>query len=548
MRTFTQKPKSAPQATSAKPSIPVRAHFGQNHETNPILHLQRTIGNQAVKRLLQNNAEERNAVLASATPPHFGRDLSQILVGSPTAGPIQTKLAINKPGDEYEQEADRVAEQVTRMREPRVQRACACGGTCPECQARRHSHIHEHVQSARVGSGDLVRSAVSPLVNEVLSAPGQPLDSETRGFMESRFGSDFSQVRVYTGGAAEQSSRALNARAYTVGNNIVFGMSQFAPGTSEGRKLLAHELTHVVQQTGAGGKKIDRGNPGLALSTIAVQPMIQRDLATKPPRPAAVGRVLTPAEMAAAITFNNRVLGAIANSADIIEMIRDVIGVSRLPAVVDEDFVNGVVQWQANFGLTQDGKLGPATARPLFREIGAEGVGRGEVSRPPRYIPAGPINVAAVAAGPRGTHFDMSAEFRSDPRNGIFPSCCEVRQDIQWDAAFVAGNVAAGVPPVPHPGFPAAHPAGRWIEDRDAAGTRYGHRSGAFSDPGPGDRYLDTAGRQNQAFGHRYRGEDNPTDNPPYLQGSWSFRLRVIDVCNGNRQLTVSPTLVVNWL
>ncbi|MES1242778.1 MAG: DUF4157 domain-containing protein [Acidobacteriota bacterium] len=305
------------------------------------------------------------------------------------------------------------------MPDLRLQRACACGGACSKCQTERHDHIHERVQATRVGSGDSVQSAAPPLVNEALAATGQPLDSGIRDFMESRFGHDFSQVRVHTGGAAAQSSQALNARAYTVGSDIVFGVSQFAPGTNEGRKLLAHELTHVVQQAGAGRKNIGRSNGSFDLSPTGVQPLIQRDLAIEPPRPAAVGRVLTPAQLADAIRVDNRILGAIANSADIIEMLRDVIGISPLPAVVDDDFVRGVVQWQANFGLTQDGQLGPATARPLFREIGAEGVGLGELLRNPRYTPAGPINVAR--AGARTAHFDMAAEFRSDPRNGISP-------------------------------------------------------------------------------------------------------------------------------
>jgi hypothetical protein len=254
--------------------------------------------------------------------------------------------------------------------------------------------------------------------------------------------------------------------------------------------------------------------------------------------------VLTPAQLAAAVTFNQRVLASIPNSLDIIRLIRDVIGVTPLPAVVDDDFVNGVVRWQAIQRLTQDGKLGPTTARPLFREIGAEGAGRGEVLRGPRYAPAGPINVPR--AGARAAHFAMSAEFKSDPANHILPSCCEIRQDIQWDAAFVAAAAAAGNPVVPNANFPAAHPANTWIEDRDAAG-RYGHRSGPFSDAGPGDRYLDAAGRQNQAFGHLYRGEDNPSGLAAD-RGRWRFRLRVIDVCNGDQRLAVSPTLVLNWL
>lgn len=455
--------------------------------------------------------------------------------GCPRCGGLQAKLKVNAPGDRYEREADRVAEQVMRMPALAVQHSCACGGGCLRCQ----------MEPAQDGSGGGAHSVQLASVTGVLAAPGQHLDAGTQGFMESRFGHDFSQVRVHTGSAAERSSQALNARAYTVGNNIVFGSGQFAPNTSEGRKLLAHELTHVVQQRGSDRKVTGRRGVGFDLSPTGFQRMIQRDLAIAPPSPAAAGRVLTPAQMADAITYNNRVLGSIANSADIIKMIRDVIGVSPLPAVVNRDFVNGVIQWQANFGLPQDGKLGPRTARPLFREIGAEGVGRGEVSRPPRYSPAGPINVPR--ATPRRAPFTMSAEFKSDPKNGIFPSCCEVRQEIRWDTAFVTASVAAGIGSVPHAGFPAAHAANTWIEDRDSSDGRYGWRTGPHSDPGPGDRYLDTSGRQNQAFGHRYEGSDEP-EAFASDRGSWRFRLGVYDMCNGNRLLQYSPTLVVNWL
>jgi hypothetical protein len=91
-------------------------------------------------------------------------------------------------------------------------------------------------------------------------------------------------------------------------------------------------------------------------------------------------------------------------------------------------------------------------------------------------------------------------------------------------------------------------PANTWIEDRDPTGTRrLGHRSGVFSEGIPGNRYLDTSGRVNQAFGHLYEGTDAPTGFATD-RGSWSFRLRAIDVCNGNQQVAVSPTLVVNWL
>jgi hypothetical protein len=136
MRAFAQKQNATQQTPSAKPTIPGRTQLGQRHEVNPILHLQRTIGNQAVQRWLQNNPEEHDAVLSGTNSPHFGHDFSWIPVRPPTVvGGIQTKLAFNMARDEYEQETDRVADQVMRMPEPKLQCACACGGACPECKA-----------------------------------------------------------------------------------------------------------------------------------------------------------------------------------------------------------------------------------------------------------------------------------------------------------------------------------------------------------------------------------------------------------------------------
>ncbi len=129
-----------------------------------------------------------------------------------------------------------------------LQRTCACGqytiagGECEACRKTREGTM----QRAVVSSAPV--NVVPPVVHSVLSSPGQPLDAGTRTFMEPRFGHDFSQVRVHTDERAVESTRAVNALAYTVGKDVVFGAGQHAPGTSEGRKLLAHELTHVVQQ------------------------------------------------------------------------------------------------------------------------------------------------------------------------------------------------------------------------------------------------------------------------------------------------------------
>jgi len=191
---------------------------------------------------MQFPTQEPKADLTRPASLCLGHDLSRIPLHPLAAGVIQTKLAINELGDSYEQDADRTAEQVMR--------ACPCDGGCPSCDKRQPGREHESLQTKRIQAGDTGQIAAPPTVHEVLRSPGQPLDPITRAFMESRFGYDFSGVRLHSGAAAEQSARAVNANAYTVGHNIVFGAGQFAPGTRQGRQLIAHELTHVVQQNG----------------------------------------------------------------------------------------------------------------------------------------------------------------------------------------------------------------------------------------------------------------------------------------------------------
>jgi len=107
------------------------------------------------------------------------------------------------------------------------------------------------------------QAEVPSIVNEVVRSPGQPLEPASRDFMESRFQHDFSAVRVHTGSEAAEAARAIQARAFTVGPDIVFGHGEFAPGTSEGKRLMAHELSHVIQQ---------RSNPMFAGRVVQRQP------------------------------------------------------------------------------------------------------------------------------------------------------------------------------------------------------------------------------------------------------------------------------------
>jgi hypothetical protein len=129
----------------------------------------------------------------------------------------------------------------------RLQRTCACGGTpgpdgeCAACRAKRLARL----QRSAAGAGP---ATAPPSVHEVLRSPGRPLDPAIRAFMEPRFGHDFSRVRVHADARAAASAKDVRARAYTVGPDVVFGAHQYAPQSLAGRMLLAHELTHTLQQ------------------------------------------------------------------------------------------------------------------------------------------------------------------------------------------------------------------------------------------------------------------------------------------------------------
>jgi hypothetical protein len=146
---------------------------------------------------------------------------------------------VNTPGDAYEEEANHIAETVIRAALPEKSQ-----------DVRRRTGTVASVQRVRV-SGDAQEQPAPATVEEALRSPGQPLDPETRAFMEPRFGHDFSGVRVHTGAAATQSAWDVNAHAYAVGRDIVFDSRRFAPRTQEGQRLIAHELAHVVQQSSA---------------------------------------------------------------------------------------------------------------------------------------------------------------------------------------------------------------------------------------------------------------------------------------------------------
>jgi hypothetical protein len=176
---------------------------------------------------------------------------------------IQAKLAVSQPDDEYEREADDVADQVMRMPEgkieaagrdadikppPRIQRLCSA---CEDEELQRRMEEGDEVKELRrkvdAGANGEVDASMESVI-ESIRGGGRPLPPSAREFFEPRFGYDFSQARVHTNPHAAELARSLQAQAFTVGRDVVFGDGQFAPETGGGKRLLAHELTHVLQQ------------------------------------------------------------------------------------------------------------------------------------------------------------------------------------------------------------------------------------------------------------------------------------------------------------
>jgi hypothetical protein len=188
---------------------------------HPTLALQRTVGNQATRALW-------------------------------SLGVIQAKLRVSRPDDRYEREAARIAAQVMRSSTNsahEMKKACGGCSTAAPCSKCAEDGLVQRQRA--LGRGE--RGTNTAVPNGFVSKLGatQALHASTRSFFEPRFGRDFSDVRIHTDARADHAARSIDALAFTVGRNIVFRAGEYAPGTTAGRQLLAHELTHVVQQGGA---------------------------------------------------------------------------------------------------------------------------------------------------------------------------------------------------------------------------------------------------------------------------------------------------------
>jgi len=270
---MSDRATTADEKSAVQRKKKIRTENKPHHESGPrtahdqIMLLQRTIGNKAAGRLLR-------------------------------PGLIQPKLTVSHPNDIHEQEADRVADEVMRMPDavmqrqpleeeeqkvqtkpiatqitPLVQRvapleeeeklqAKANIGVAPSLAQRQPEKEEEELVQAEALSGRTpeVSSKIEGRIS-ALQGGGRPLSNDVRGYMEPRFGADFSPVRIHTDAEAAETAGAVNALAFTVGRDIVFGAGQYAPESKSGKSLLAHELTHVLQQSGGKGPGIQRQEP-----------------------------------------------------------------------------------------------------------------------------------------------------------------------------------------------------------------------------------------------------------------------------------------------
>jgi len=227
--------------------------------------MQRSLGNQAVQQALKNRAKNSDADLNTkatnkpnatiAQEQNTGRRPEAISPLTPlrlppntstvvTPLPIQPKLRVSTPGELLEREADTIADKVVRMRDPVALDTPSSVTSCEPATCKDRTPL----QISRVASINRDVALKAGDTPPVTGQSGMPLPSGVRAYFEPRFGHNFGAVRVHTGSEAANMAQAVQARAFTFGHDIVFSAGEYAPATAQGKRLLAHELTHVVQQ------------------------------------------------------------------------------------------------------------------------------------------------------------------------------------------------------------------------------------------------------------------------------------------------------------
>lgn len=273
-------------------------------------------------------AEERSALHRSSADgrAEVSNQAFQRLLG---AGHAQTKLAVSTPGDAHEREADAIASRVMSMSAPAVPSTAAVSSSASSASLGRRAEDKKHKEDRPAGiraeeeererepdeDGALQRKAAPAASSAAGDADaavtavrgrGQPLPTSEREFFEPRLGRDLANVRVQADSQAAASAASVGAQAYTVRDNVVFGSGRYAPGTGQGRSLLAHELAHVIQQSPDRVPPLPGGQETVGVGAGGGPESLSRqadgdDAATAPGAPAASTAVDTAAGPAAEV-------------------------------------------------------------------------------------------------------------------------------------------------------------------------------------------------------------------------------------------------------
>lgn len=438
---------------------------------------------------------------------------------------------------------------------------------CPECEEELHRQTMEEedeevtIQAKEIsGRTPKVTSSMQSQVN-ALRGGGQPLPESVRAFFEPRFGQDFSDVRVHTDASAARSARQLRALAYTTGRHIVFGAGQYATGTTAGRRLLAHELVHSLQQRrGEGGDR---------------PPALQRTIGDghdlRSPRFS--GDVLLEA------VFDGEALITVGARGGAVRKIQEALldqgfELPRFGAdgVFGSETANAVRAFQAHHGATTDGIVGPETMSLLDEQDpkaqtkfpGPRTRQPTEIEKtvgdfvfdnfikpfnkclidpsfPPTYLVTNKSSVPVTVEGTfKVARIPMRADFEHNPsfdpkKTGLHAACCEARQHIMWPNKTDRP---------PH--FPSTLKPLSFHEDRDPLDKRFGHRRGKHAECVADNQYVEKDDTQNCFSGPRFLARDTATVPVNSKFKEWNFRLFVVDQCKGNR-LKPEDNVTVKW-
>jgi hypothetical protein len=206
MHTFAPKPKATQQTASAKSTIPNRGTLEQSPKLKSIFHLQRSIGNQAALRLLTAKAKEPEGAGTGTAPPPLGHEFSRIRIHPPATGAIREKPGVDLLRDQYEQEADRLAEQVMRMPASLLQLSGARGGARTGGQTEQQVSEPARLRITPLEPGDLGYAVAPPIVQEQAQTSRGVLETAPRfqGNQPTSTNWDFSRIPVYSSSAPAQ--------------------------------------------------------------------------------------------------------------------------------------------------------------------------------------------------------------------------------------------------------------------------------------------------------------------------------------------------------